>query len=166
MTEPRPAIPYAPATFDDAPADRLLRRIVAGAAIADGAEALVRKAVVVGLAKGWLASPRTMSWDSSTGWVRVVTDADSLVMCAMVIGGILLLRRSRWSVVLLRAAVFVQIVLAAVSQILAMRAEPTYASYFSTPGAWVVETLGLLKGLWVPALIALLTLPPLARRMI
>jgi hypothetical protein len=47
-----------------------------------------------------------------------------------------------------------------------MWTNPTYRSYWSTPGAAAVEGLGFLNGLWLPALLVLLTLPPLARRML
>jgi hypothetical protein len=43
---------------------------------------------------------------------------------------------------------------------------PNYASYWSTPAAAAFQALQSLHGLYVPALLGLLTLPPLARRMV
>jgi len=113
MPEPAGLIQYA-SEGEELPADRLLRRTVAGAAIAYGAEAIIRTALHVGLTREWLASPSTMTWAFNLG----------------------------------------------------MRAEPLYRDYWSTPAAAAMEASQLTRGCWLLVLIVLLTLPPLARRMV
>jgi hypothetical protein len=165
MSHGAPLIEYAPPGLE-APADRLLRRIVAWSAIVYGAEALVVKTLHVALSRGWLASPSTMSWSLDGGWSRIMMAAQALTMLAMLIGGVLMLRRSRACLVILRAGVACSIVLAILSLAMAMRASPVYRSYWSTPAAAAVNAMDFMGNLWLPILIVLLTLPPLARRMV
>jgi hypothetical protein len=49
---------------------------------------------------------------------------------------------------------------------MAIRQSVVYASYWSTPATAATNALRFLAGLWLPVLILLLTLPPLARRMV
>jgi hypothetical protein len=165
MTDAAPLIEYGSGAHEP-PADRLLRRIVAWAAILYGGEALISAALHVALSGGWVASPSTMSWRLDGGWDLVVMGAHKVAMSALLIGGVLMLRRSRASVVVLRASVACAIVLAILGQALAMRGSPVYASYWSTPASAAMYAMQFLRSLWLPVLIVLLTLPPLARRMV
>jgi hypothetical protein len=166
MSNPAPSIPYASTAHVDTPADRLLRRIVAGTAILYGGEALVGRALHIALGKGWLSYPSTMFWSVEGGWLLVSNSASSVIMCALLVAGVLLLRRSPPSIPLLRAAVAAEIVVHFVGLALVMRSEPVFASYWSAPGTFAVYSLQELRSLLVPVLLVLLTLPPLARRML
>lgn len=163
MSNAAPPINYALSDLEQ-PADRLLRRIIAWVAIACGGVAICSSALHVALSKGWLASPTSMSWDLRGGWDLVLMAAQTLTRCALVVGGVLMLNRSRASVVLLRAAAGCSIGLGALGLAMIARASPVYASYWSTPAAAAVNAMQFLNGLWAPVLILLLTLPPLARR--
>src|SRR2546423_12413201 len=110
MSDTTPLIEYA-SEGQEHPTDRLLRRIIAWSAIMYGGKALLGAALQLALGKGWLASPSTMSWYLARGWMLVVNCADTLTMCALLIGGVMLLRRSRASVVVLRSSVACSIAL-------------------------------------------------------
>src|SRR5690349_2777856 len=99
-----PLIAYATDTQDH-PADRLLRRIVGWAAVFYGGEALLRTALFVALARQWLDSPKTMGWNLGAGWSQVLSRANDLDMCLLVLAGLLLLLRRPASVPLLRVSV-------------------------------------------------------------
>ena len=165
MSHPAASIDYASESHDT-PADRLLRRIVAWAAIVYGGEALVGRALQVALGKGWLAHPSTMSWELEGGWILISNSAHTLSMCVLLVAGLLLLRRSPLGVTLLRASVAASIVVHFAGLALVLRANPTFASYWSTPGTLAFYSLNELQNLLLPALFLLLTLPPLARRMV
>ena len=165
MSHAAPSIEYA-STAHDTPPDRLLRRIVAWTAIVYGGEALVARALHIALAKGWLSHPSSMSWDLAGGWILVSNSVSTLTMCALLVAGLLLLRRSALSIPILRAGVAASIVVHIVGLALVMRANPIFASYWSTPGTFAVYSLQELRNTLVPILLVLLTLPPLARRMV
>lgn len=150
----------------ESPADRLLRRVVAWTAVAEGAQSLLTSAVHVALAKKWLASPSTMGWDLSGGWSAVIMAATAAAMGTLLAGGLLLLRRSPWSLPLLRGGAAASILLSVAGLARAVYTIPVYRSYWSTPGTFTMEAAQFARGLWVPALLLLLTLPPLARRMV
>ena len=148
------------------PADRLLRRILGWAAIVYGGGALVGTALHVGLARTWLASPDTMSWTLRGGWDGVLLAAGALTMAGLVLGGVLLLRRrARASIPILRASVACSFVVTVLGLAMTLHESDVYASYWSTPATAVVEGMHVLQSEWLPMLIVLLTLPPLARRM-
>jgi hypothetical protein len=168
MTDEAPLIEYglegpgAP----DLPTDRFLRRIVGWAAIVYSAKSLITSALDVALAKKWLASPSSMAWELDGGWTAVVRGADTLATCVLLLGGVLLLRRSRAGVVLIRAGIACLAALSALSLAMQLYTNSTYASYWSTFGAAAMETSSWLSGFWPEAMLILLTLPPLARRML
>ena len=159
MPEPAPLIAYAVT-----PPDQLLRRIAAWSAIVWAADSLLGTALHLALSRGWVASPPNMSWPRSSGWPLAVRTAEDLAASAMLIGGILLLWRSRPAVALLRAGAACSVVLIVLALVILLRTEPIYASYWSTPAAAVMEARPTLAALFEPVLIILLTLPPLARR--
>ena len=66
----------------------------------------------------------------------------------------------------MRVSVAAQLVLTVATTALELYAEPVYASYWSKPGTAAMEAMGVLGGLWLPVVLVLLTLPPLARRML
>ena len=165
MSDTAPWIEYASQGLE-LPADQLLRRIVGWTAIMYGGEAVIGTALHVALARGWVASPSSMSWSLDGGWNIIVMHAQTLAMTALVTGGVLMLRRSPASVVVMRASIASSIVLAVLGLAMTLRASPVYASYLSTPATATVYTVQYLRGLWLPVLIVLLTLPPLARRMV
>jgi hypothetical protein len=164
MSQSLAAIPYATETLEARP-DQLLRRIVAWTAILYGGQAVLTTALHVALAKGWVASPNTMSWSFGGGADVLVTAARTLTNCALVTGGLFLLGRSRLGVILIRAGVAGAVVTAAAGLAVTLNAVPTYASYWSTPAAFAVNAADFLRGVALPVLLALLTLPALARRM-
>lgn len=166
MSDPGPPIAYA-SRAAELPADRLLRRILAWSAIFYGAQGIISNALLVALAKKWMASPRNIGW----GFGRDTRDvilivADTLVMSALIIAGILILKRGRVGVIVLRAAVISAIVRAVLYHAISALTIAEVASCWSTPGAAAMQALGILYGLWIPVLLGLLTLPPLARRIL
>jgi hypothetical protein len=161
------AVPIAYASDDlEQPADRLLRRIIGWSAIAYGGMALLGLALHVALARGWAATPSTMAWNIGGRWSVFQMVVGAMTDAALLLGGVLLLSRSRWSVLVLRASAGFAIALAAVGTGMAIRQSVVYASYWSTPATAATNALRFLAGLWLPVLILLLTLPPLARRMV
>jgi hypothetical protein len=48
---------------------------------------------------------------------------------------------------------------------MAMRQNPVYTSYWSTPASAAINALQFIEGMWLEVMLLLLTLPPLARRM-
>lgn len=148
------------------PADRLLRRVVGWTAVAYAAQSLLTTAAHVALAKKWLASPSTMGWDLGGGWSAVIMAAQAATMCAMLAGGLLLLKRSPWSLPLLRGSAVASVLLTGAGLVRAMYITPVIRSYWSTPGSIFVETAQFARGVWVLVLLLLLTLPPLARRLV
>jgi len=160
-------VPIAYASDDlEQPADRLLRRIIGWSGVAYGGMALLGSALHVALAKGWLATPRTMGWNLGGRWGLLQMVLGAVTNAALLCGGVLLLNRSRASVPVLRASAGFAIALAVVGTGMAIRESTTYASYWSTPATATFNALRFLGGLWLPVLILLLTLPPLARRMV
>ena len=99
MSDPAPPIAYASAE-DELPSDRLLRRIVAFSAMIYGGDALLDTALHVALARGWVASPSSMGWGFYPNDL-VITAAQTVVMFAMLMGGVLGPPRERDGQVLL-----------------------------------------------------------------
>ena len=165
MTEPAPTIAYASETYE-AHADRLLRHVVSWTALVLAGNALITTGLHVALAKGWVASPPSMSWSMGTGWGAVVLGANMLTNIGLVVGAVLLLRRSKASLAILRASVACSLVLTALGLAMLIIDNPTYRSYWSTPATAALYAIQFLSGLWDEVLIVLLTLPPLARRMV
>jgi hypothetical protein len=159
------ALGYA-AEYVDPVADRLLRQIVAWMAIIEGGAAIVGNVVHVGLALNLLSSPPNMSWEIDRSWNTIMMAATALTSIATLIGGLMLLRRIRASIVLLRVAGISTIACGFASTVLIMITIPGYAAYWSTFGAATVQSLDAFRGLWTPAMLVLLTLPPLAKRMV
>src|SRR3954453_6196295 len=114
MSNPAPLIDYALNDIE-LPADRLLRRIIGFAAIVYGGEALVGMALHIALAKRWAASPSGMAWDLEGGWHAIVIAADVLATCAMILAGVLLLKRARVSIPVLRASITCMLILTVLS---------------------------------------------------
>jgi hypothetical protein len=166
MSEPMPTIGYAPPGGLEVPADRLVRRVVAWLSVLYGGQSLVGTALHVALARGWAASPKNMSWAISGGATVAMMGVSALAMCAYVVGGVLLMRRSRGSVLVLRAAVVGDVVVSLVGLGLVLYQDPTYASYWSTPATGTMYALEHMRALYVPGLVGVLTAPPLARRMV
>ena len=165
MQDTLPPLAYAPPGLDQR-ADRLLRRIVAWLAIVYGGESIVRSALHYALAKGLLAHPPNMSYSLDDRWSVALMGLRFAIMFVMLLGGVLLLWRARVSLTLLRVSAAGTIILLVVGQALHLRTNPTYASYWSTPATFVLYTMQSLQSLWLPLLLGLLTLPPLARRMV
>jgi hypothetical protein len=109
-----PLIEYTSEALEQ-PADRLLRRIVAWTAIVCGGEVVIGTALHIALAKKWVASPSNMSWEFDGRGDALLTAAQTLAMCGLLFGGLLLLRRARASIVLMRGSVVCSIVLTFVS---------------------------------------------------
>jgi carbon starvation protein CstA len=107
-----------------------------------------------------------MSWSIDARWTVVGMAAQALAMLALLTAGVLLLRRSRSSIILLRASVACSIALSTLSLAMSLYDNSIYASYWSTPATAAVNALQFLSGFWLPVLLVLLTLPPLARRMV
>jgi hypothetical protein len=165
MSDTVSPIEYAPQGLE-LPSDGLLRHIIAWAAIVYGGDAVIGAALHVALAKGWAASPPSMSWSLDGEWDAPLMAAQTLAMSALLIGGVLMLRRSRACFVVLRASIGCSICLTVLNLVLVLRDNPVYASYWSTPAAAAVNALQFWRGLWLPVLLVLLTLPPFARRMV
>ena len=159
------SIGYASAA-SDSPSDRLLRRIVACAAILDGGAAIVAEIVHVALAKGWLASPKYMSWafEGIYGVVNLVISV--LLSGTLLLGGVLLLRRNHASIAVLRCSMIASLAFGVFSFGFMLYQDRTWANYWSTFGAAAVQGIGMLRSFWLPTIIGLLTLPPLARRLV
>lgn len=164
MPDEPPLIGYAPPGLDQ-PADRLLRRIVGGLAIVWGGQALLTTALTVGLSRGWLATPPSMSWAIDEQWQMVFMAAGALVSLATLLGGVLLLRRSPAGILILRVTAASSGVLVVVGMAMHLSTNTILAGYWSTPGSAAFNALQLFDNLWLPALMVFLTLPPLARRM-
>ena len=127
---------------------------------------VIHTAVLVGLSQKWLASPRTMMWGFAGTWDVMLTAVQTLAMCVIVLGGVLLAGRSRASITLVRGGAALSILVAVMDQVLSVRSSSVGMSYWSTPATFTWQALKFLAGLWCPALLLLLTLPPLARRMV
>jgi hypothetical protein len=94
----------------------------------------------------------------------IVAVGDILGRCAILIAGVLILKRARSGIVVLRAAMICAIVLAVLYHAISALTTPDIASCWSTPGAAAMQALGILHALWIPVSLGLLTLPLLARR--
>jgi hypothetical protein len=104
MPDPAPLIGYESNGLEDPTAYRLLRRIVGWAAIVAGAKTVVLNALYVALSRGWVAQPQNMSWGMG-GRLRVaIITGETIAMSALLLSGVLLLRRSRGAVALLRCS--------------------------------------------------------------
>jgi hypothetical protein len=148
------------------PADRLLRRIAGWWAIVYAAEAIVNAALQLALHKRWVAMPANSAWALGGRWGEIVMGVRTVMMCMLLIGGVLLLRRSGTGVLILRAALAGAIVLAILNfavleypsmAISVSRSMPVLAASFALP---------VLQSVSAPVLLLLVTLPPLARRMV
>lgn len=149
------------------PGDRLLRRVVALVAMTYGGVGLARTVLHLGLAKGWLASPRTMGWELGSGaWSVSLFAARTAIDLGWVLAGLLMLRGRRLGVPLLRLCAASAVALTAAGMATSLYTIPTYRSYFSTPAAAAMSAMDFLNGLWVPGVLSLLTLPALARRIV
>src|SRR5207248_3315554 len=135
-------------------------------AIVEGGTSVLATALRVALANKWLATPNTMAWGFDAQWEIALTAAEALTMCALLVGGVMLLTRTRVAIPILRLSVACSIVLMFVGTVMALHSSTTYASYWSKPATAAVEALQVVKGEWPELLIGLLTLPPLARRMV
>ncbi len=165
-TESLGIIEYAPDGLD-AREVRLLRAIVAVTAIVYGGNALLAQGIHLALTRGWVASLSSTRWIIEGGATTVVWAADGLNMLLMLIGGVLLWRRMRSSILILRISIACTVVLLVAGIVVEMIANPTYASFWSTPASAAYNALQYpLSYMLVPILLALLTLPPLARRMV
>lgn len=165
MPDTAPMMDYASDSVEQ-PAEGLLRRIVAWSAILYGGESVGVTLLQVALATRWLDTPANMSWSIEGGWSRLLFTAQALAMAGFLAGGLLLLKRLPASILVLRisAGSLVVVTLGGIAATLVDY--PPFASNWSTPGAAVMMALQVLHALWMPALFILLTLPPLARRMV
>jgi hypothetical protein len=164
MSQTARMIEYAPDGLV-LPADRLLRRIVALMAMLYGGSALAGAGLHIALARGWAASPRNMSWTLSGGFGGALFIARIIMMGAWVVAGLLLLRGARAGVILMRLSAAATVVMLAAAEWFTLATIPDTRSYWSTPAAAAENALQYLNNLYVPALLVLLTLPPLVRRM-
>ena len=141
--------------------DRLLRHVVAWSAIVYGGAAVVRFALHAALVMGWVASPPNTSYGFGDGWGRAGSTAHVLGAAVVMVGGAMLLGRLRKSAVAIRtgaACLIVALVLNAVTVLM--------SPYFRlTPATAAEHALHLVIIIWLPLVLVLLTLPPLARRM-
>jgi hypothetical protein len=145
------------------PADRLLRGIVAWSAIAYGGLAVAGAALYVALAAGWAAAPAVPNWGLDRGWQASLVAAHVLADVLLLAGGVLLRRRSRAGVHALRAGA----VGSAGVRILAFALHSqAYWALWPTPAVVAMFILQTVPELLPPVVIGLLTLPPLARRMV
>jgi hypothetical protein len=159
-------IDYARDEGAEAPADRLLRKMLGWAAVVYGGVSLLQMALHIGLANGLLSRPANMSWSLSGGWGLLLPGAQVLCESAFLLGGaLLLIRRSAVGVTALRVAAMVSVLLLLVGVIVNLRQFSAYASYWSKPATAAMELLDLTNGLWVPLLIAALTFRPPGRSM-
>ena len=164
MTRPALHVEYSPPNTDQSPADRLLRQIVAGVALFLGAQSLITAGLQIALAHRWLASPSNMAWELGEGWQRIVSYLVLAVHCAYVLGAVMLLRRQRGGILLVRLAAVFSVVGSIVGFLMLLSSSPTYASYWTTPGAIAIQGVSIIGG-WLPNLVVIaLTLPPLAKR--
>ena len=164
MSQPIALVDYASEGLQQ-PSDRLLRKIVAGLALAEGGIPLVCTALHIGLARHWLRSPNTMGWDFDGTWDIVCIAVSSIIESVMLVGGVLLMMNARGGIVIVRWSAIGAILMSIVATALTMQHIPTYASYWSTPATAAMNALQLIDGFLPRILLALLTLPPLARRM-
>jgi hypothetical protein len=164
MTAAAIQIDYAGET-EESPADRLLRRIVGWAAVVYGGAGVLRLAIHIALARGWVSRPPNMSWSLSAGWGALLVAAQTLTDCGFLLAGALLLRRSFVGVPVLRGAAAVSAVMMFAHVVYAMFEFQNYASYWSKPASAAVQALDLVTGLWVPLLIAALTFRPPGKRL-
>jgi hypothetical protein len=163
VPSPPPLRPLAPASerMDGEDAGlRHTRYVVALTAALFGVSRLVGSALQVGLAKGWLASPSTMGWDLSAS-DKLLMAAASVLDVGLIVGGLLLVAKRRPGLHLLRVSICCLIVLALVGLVRSMIEIPVIRQYWSTPGAAASRALSFLSGLWLPLLLATLTLLPL-----
>jgi len=165
MQETALSIEYASEGLE-LPADRLLRRIVGWSAILYGAAAIIHAALYVALATKWAASPPFMAWSFRGASDIILLVLQTAIMSTLLFGGLLLLRRSQAGIVVVRTAVACAMALTILGEVTNIHATPTLASDWSTLAGAALMTLGVFDQLSVPALILLLTLPPLARRMV
>src|SRR5947208_581845 len=110
MTDSAPLIQYASEPLEQ-PAERLLRHIVAWTAIVEGGTSVLATALRVALANKWLATPNTMAWGFDAQWEIALTAAEALTMCALLVGGVMLLTRTCVAIPILRLSVACSIVL-------------------------------------------------------
>lgn len=165
MSEPT-TIDHARPT-DAAASDAVfLRRAIAAFCVAYGGLGLISTALHLGLQYGVLRSPSTMSWDGGGLAGQVLTAASALATSLLVFSGVFIARGRRVGVLLLRLVVAIRLVLVALGLAHTFRTLPTYATYWLTPEAAAVNVLQVIHGLWVPAIVTVLTLPPLARRIV
>lgn len=165
MEDAGPLIPYASISTRDYPSDRLLRRIVGWLAIVCGGKTVVLNALYLALSKGWVAQPPSMSWGLGGPGRAAIIAGETIAMCAMLLGGLMFLRRAAGAAALLRCAAAAMVALALLNQGVVLYTDPDYAGYWSEPATAAVEALVGLNALLLPVVILLLTLPPLARRM-
>jgi len=165
MEDTGPLIPYASTSTGDHPSDRFLRRIVGWLAIVCGARTVLLNALYVALSNGWVAQPPSMAWGLGGWWRAAIMAGETVAMCALLLGGTMLLRRLAGAVALLRCAAVALATLSLLGQAGLLHFDPDYAGYWTEPATAAVEALVVLNGFWLPVVIVLLTLPPLARRM-
>lgn len=160
-----PVVQYAVAELEQ-PADRLLRRIIAGTAIASSGMSISSTVVHFGLANGWLASPRNMSWAHGDAAAIAFSMLGLALAVGLLIGGFLLLKRRPAAIVLLRVCAIASLLTIPAGLATTLLGNPDYAEYWSTPGSAFLQALQYFHGAWIPILIGLLTLPPIAQRLV
>jgi hypothetical protein len=165
MTEPPPPpIGYADTGATD-PADHVLSKIIGVSCVLYGGGHVLSTSVHIALAKGWLASPPSMAWSMGSGWNTAFMGWQILSNCLFIVAGLMILRRAAVGITLLRLAAVSMVLNAVASLVVTLRELENYASYWSTIGSGTVNAIQFLNGLSVPALLALLTLPPLNSRL-
>jgi hypothetical protein len=145
------------------PADRMLRHVVGWAAIVQAGQVIIRTALIVALATGSAATPEHMSWELGTASDQTLVAAYTLAMCALLMGGVLMLRRSRTSVFVIRLSIVCAVLMDVAILSMNLR-ESNYAMRWSTPAAAAMNTIDALEPHLPLFMIGLLTLPPLMKR--
>ncbi len=129
---------------------------------------LLQSACHVFLAMGWAASPPSTSWSLSSGWLLVLWCVSNLAHFALLTGGVMLLGLLPVGILIIRISTSTIVLLTLSSiAVYSTLVNPT-GSYWSwsNPMAAVSFVLQHLDAVCMPVLLFLLTLPPLARRMI
>lgn len=147
--------------------DRLLRRIVGWVAIVYGGLSLMRSVSHFALVVGWAARAQFPRWaplDTLEKWVFVAVDAT--IMAALLLGGVMLLRRMPTSIILLRVAAVCSIAFNFTYAAIFVMTYEGWMAFLSTPVAALFDKLPLIAPGWVPVILLVLTLPSLAKRIV
>ena len=144
--------------------DRSLRLLIALAAIAHGGVGIVGWFTHMGLVRGWLASPRNMTWSFEGGIAYAYATVTIAAHVAAAAGGLMLLRRrrvGRWLI----AGAMTAICAAGVLTTIRLLQDEIFRTYWSTPGAALMQAISMLSGLWFPILLGLLAHPRVTPRL-